>query len=73
MKYVIVTTFIIHIYYYIAYDEAIALDGTAVLFRSNKAAVYIEMGQPDTAIEICNEALEVARSVRASYEDKAKV
>ena len=56
-----------------AYDEAISLDNSAVLFRGNKAAVYIEMNEPDTAIKVCEEAVEVARSQRTPYPDIAKV
>ena len=56
-----------------AYDEAIALDPNNILFVSNKAAVYIEMGETDRAIEICNGAIEHGRAHRASYEDLAKV
>lgn len=56
-----------------AYDEAIALDGTNILFSGNKAAVYIEMGQIDKALEICNTSLETGNKVRASYEDRAKI
>ena len=44
-----------------------------MMFLNNKAAVYVEMGQPDKAIEICNQALEVGNKNRASYEDRAKV
>lgn len=56
-----------------AYDEAIALDGTAVLFHSNKAAVYIEMGELDKAIEICEAAVQLGRSQRTPYQDIAKL
>lgn len=56
-----------------AYDEAISLDNSAVLFRGNKAAVYIEMNEPDTAIKVCEEAVEVARSQRTPYPDIAKL
>eukprot|EP00595_Chromulina_sp_UTEXLB2642_P000360 CAMPEP_0196761234 /NCGR_PEP_ID=MMETSP1095-20130614/397_1 /TAXON_ID=96789 ORGANISM="Chromulina nebulosa, Strain UTEXLB2642" /NCGR_SAMPLE_ID=MMETSP1095 /ASSEMBLY_ACC=CAM_ASM_000446 /LENGTH=561 /DNA_ID=CAMNT_0042110499 /DNA_START=16 /DNA_END=1701 /DNA_ORIENTATION=- len=56
-----------------AYDEAISIDKTNITFYSNKAAVYIEMGDTDKAIELCNEAIELGTHHRASYEDKAKV
>lgn len=56
-----------------AYDEAIAIDPTNITFLNNKAAVCIEMGDPDKAIEICKDALELAKVHRASFEDKAKV
>jgi stress-induced-phosphoprotein 1 len=56
-----------------AYDEAITLDPTNMLLLNNKAAVYIEMNEIDTAIEWCNRAIELGRTHRASYEDVAKV
>jgi stress-induced-phosphoprotein 1 len=56
-----------------AYDEAIALDPANMMFLNNKAAVYIETGDIDTAIACCNNALEIGRQHRAAYEDKAKV
>lgn len=56
-----------------AYDEAVAIDPKNILFLSNKAAVYVEMGQTDKAIEICEEALEIGKKVMAPYEDKAKL
>lgn len=56
-----------------AYDEAISIDPANITFINNKAAVYIELGEIDKAIELCNEALEVGKVHRAPYEDKAKV
>jgi stress-induced-phosphoprotein 1 len=56
-----------------AYDEAIAIDETNILYHSNKAAVYIEMGQCDKAIQLCEEALELGKVHRVSYEDKSKL
>lgn len=56
-----------------AYDEAIALDPTAVLFHSNKAAVYIEMGECDRAVEICENAVQLGRTQRTPYLDIAKL
>lgn len=56
-----------------AYDEARSIDPSNIMFLNNKAAVYIEMGETDTAIALCEEALELAKTVRASFEDKAKV
>ncbi len=55
-----------------AYDEAYSLDNN-VMFLSNKAAVYVEMGQTDKAIEICNAALEQGKQSRLGYEDTAKL
>ena len=58
-----------------AYDEALVADPTNLMVMNNKAAVYIEMGECDTAIEVCNSIFEKARAagVMLSYEDKAKV
>mmetsp|Transcript_119473 Transcript_119473/g.234784 ORF Transcript_119473/g.234784 Transcript_119473/m.234784 type:complete len:554 (+) Transcript_119473:50-1711(+) len=58
-----------------AYDEAVEIDPTNVMVINNKAAVYIEMGECDTAIDTCNSIFDKARSegVMISYEDKAKV
>lgn len=55
------------------YDTAISLDPTNTAFINNKAAVFIEMGNPDGAIELCQGALEIARENRASFDDKAKI
>jgi len=49
------------------------MDSNEVLFYNNKAAVYIERNESDKAIEICNEALELGKVHRASYEDKSKI
>jgi len=56
-----------------AYDEAYSLDNTQIMFLSNKAAVFVEMGQTDKAIEICEAALVQGKAVRMSYEDTAKL
>jgi len=56
-----------------AYDEAIALDPTNALFLNNKAAVYIELGEIDKAVDTCKAAIDLGRSQRASYEDIAKI
>ena len=55
------------------YEEAFNIDPTNMMPKNNIAAVYIEMGQAEKAIEICTEALEIGKVNRASYEDKAKV
>ena len=56
-----------------AYDEAIALDPTNMMFLNNKAAVHVELGECDRAIELCQQALEIGKVNRASFEDSAKV
>ena len=55
-----------------AYDEAFSIDQN-MMFMNNKAAVMIEMGQCQEAIDTCNEALEVGKKNRATFEDRAKV
>jgi stress-induced-phosphoprotein 1 len=55
------------------YDEAIALEPENALFLNNKAAVYIELGEIDTALETCQRAIEIGRANRAPYEDIAKI
>lgn len=57
----------------VAYDEAIALDPTNALILNNKAAVYIELGEIDVALETCQKAIELGRAHRCSYEDIAKI
>jgi len=56
-----------------AYDEAISIDPSNLMLLNNKAAVYIEMNECNTAIEICQSIFEKARSVKFSFEDRAKV
>lgn len=56
-----------------AYDEAIAIDESNVMFLNNKAAVYIEMGDIDQAISTCEKALEMGATHRISFEDRAKI
>ena len=58
-----------------AYDEALQADPTNLMVINNKAAVYIEMNQADTAIEISTQIFEKAKDVgvKLSYEDKAKI
>jgi stress-induced-phosphoprotein 1 len=56
-----------------AYEEASSVTPNNILFYSNKAAVYIEMGEIDKAISICKEALEIGEKNRSPFEDRAKV
>mmetsp|Transcript_23699 Transcript_23699/g.39551 ORF Transcript_23699/g.39551 Transcript_23699/m.39551 type:complete len:561 (-) Transcript_23699:335-2017(-) len=58
-----------------AYDEAVSIDPTNLMVINNKAAVYIEMGEIDTAITTCESIFEKAKTegVKLSYEEKAKV
>ena len=56
-----------------AYDEAYSTDSTNLMVLNNKAAVYIEMGEVDKAIETCQEVLDKASSVKLSFDDRAKV
>jgi len=58
-----------------AYDEALLLDAGNVMVLNNKAAVYVEMGECDSAIEVCSSIFDKASAagVRITYEEKAKV
>lgn len=56
-----------------AYDEAIAIDPSNLMIYNNKAAVYIEMGETQTAIDTCNFIFEKAKTIKFSFEDRAKV
>lgn len=55
-----------------AYDEAFSIDAN-MMYLNNKAAVFIEKGEPDEAIGICNGALEHGAKTGAPFEDRAKV
>lgn len=55
-----------------AYDEALSIDPSNQIFVSNKAAVYIEMKETDTALELLKAALDQTE-YRLSFEDKAKL
>lgn len=58
-----------------AYDEALEKDLTNLMVMNNKAAVHVEMGDAETAINICNSVFEVARDkgVKLSFDERAKV
>lgn len=55
-----------------AYDEAIEFDPTNMSFLTNKAAVYLEQGKHQEAIDQCKKAIELGRANRADYSDIAK-
>lgn len=59
----------------LAYDEALTADPTNLMVMNNKAAVYIEMGECDTAIEMCKSLLEKAKSMSGymAFDDRAKI
>jgi stress-induced-phosphoprotein 1 len=56
-----------------AYDEAYAKDNTNLMVLNNKAAVYIETAEVDSALQTCQEILDKASSVKLSFDDRAKV
>jgi stress-induced-phosphoprotein 1 len=56
-----------------AYDEALEKDPSNLMVNNNKAAVYVEMGDSEKAIEICNDILDKATSVKLPFEERAKV
>jgi tetratricopeptide (TPR) repeat protein len=41
------------------YDKAIEIDPAEPLYYNNKAAVYLQLGQPEKTLELCEKALEV--------------
>lgn len=55
------------------YDEAVATDPTNIMVLNNKAAVHIESGDIDLALQTCQEVLDRAGSVKLPFEDRAKV
>jgi len=54
------------------YSEAIELDPTNMVFLTNKAAVYYEMGNMEDCREQCLKAVDVGRQHRADYKLIAK-
>uniref|UniRef100_A0AC35TGC4 Stress-induced-phosphoprotein 1 n=1 Tax=Rhabditophanes sp. KR3021 TaxID=114890 RepID=A0AC35TGC4_9BILA len=54
------------------YDEAIELDGTNIVYYTNKAAVFFEQQKYDECVEVCMKAIEVGREHRAEYKLLAK-
>lgn len=54
------------------YDKAIELDPSELTYYTNKAAVYFEMGDYDTCIELCDKAEEVAKSGYYEFKKLAK-
>ena len=55
-----------------AYDAAIEIDPTNMSFLSNKAAVYFATKKYDECIDMCMKAVEVGKTNRAPFEDRAK-
>lgn len=55
-----------------AYDSAIALDGTNIVFYNNKAAVLFEQANFDQVVEVCTKGIEIGREARADYTQIAK-
>lgn len=55
------------------YDEAISLDPLNMTYVANKAAVYFTKKEYDTCIQTCNEALEIGKTNRAPFEERAKI
>ncbi|CAL5222224.1 g4557 [Coccomyxa viridis] len=49
------------------YDHAIKLDDSDISFLTNRAAVYLEMGEYEKCIVDCDTAVEKGRDIRADY------
>eukprot|EP00096_Caligus_rogercresseyi_P016122 TRINITY_DN867_c0_g1_i1.p1 TRINITY_DN867_c0_g1~~TRINITY_DN867_c0_g1_i1.p1 ORF type:complete len:325 (-),score=144.84 TRINITY_DN867_c0_g1_i1:193-1167(-) len=54
------------------YKKAIELDPSQVTYRTNLAAVHLEMKEFEECIRICEEAIDVGRENRADYKFIAK-
>ncbi|GAQ78393.1 HSP70/HSP90 organizing protein HOP [Klebsormidium nitens] len=54
------------------YTKAMELDEDDIAYRTNRAAVYLEMGKYDDAIKDCDAAVEKGRELRADYKSIAK-
>lgn len=54
------------------YSKAIELDSMDISFLTNRAAVYIEMGENTKCIEDCDLAIEKGRETRADYKMMAR-
>ncbi|CCF75306.2 stress-induced-phosphoprotein 1 [Babesia microti strain RI] len=55
------------------YDKAIELNPNNLIYRNNKAAVYLEMKEFDKCLKECNDAIDMRYEVKASFNDIAKV
>lgn len=55
------------------YDEAIKAEPNEILYHNNKAAVYMEMGNFERCLEICQEAIEKRYEMGADFSKVAKV
>ncbi|EEA07498.1 TPR repeat-containing protein [Cryptosporidium muris RN66] len=54
------------------YDKAIELDPTEITYLTNKGAVYLEMGEYNKCLEVCQRALDIRYEVKADYSKVAK-
>lgn len=54
------------------YDRAIEINGDEPTYYTNKASVYMEMGEYQQALEACDTAVERGRQVHASLEKIAR-
>ncbi len=54
------------------YDKAFELNPKDITFLTNKSAVYFEMGDYDTSIKTCEQAIETGRDLRSDYKLIAK-
>lgn len=54
------------------YDQALSLDPTNISVFNNKAAVAFELGDMDTCIQLCEEAVDKGREIHADFKLIAK-
>lgn len=54
------------------YDQALSLDPTNISILNNKAAVAFELGDMDTCIQLCQEAVDKGREIHADFKLIAK-
>ena len=54
------------------YDQAINCNPSELTYYTNKAAVYFEMKEYDTCIELCNVAIKIAAEGYYDYQKLAK-
>ena len=54
------------------YDLAIEKDPTDISFLTNKGAVYLEMGEYEMCLQVCQKAIDMRLEVKADFTKVAK-